>query len=285
LWIVVATRCALAYRDRERRNPVNRQPQPGLPRVIDSAFRSLALARDMSYTILLPAGYDGSHQRFPVLYLLHGWNGDHTNWCTLTNLARYAQAYPFIIVTPDGQNSWYVNSATIPADRFYDYIASDLISAIDAQYRTLALPQHRAIAGLSMGGYGALLLALRQPQMFAAAASISGALDGPTGVENVLPDVRESTGRAYGAAMSATRSENDIFALVRTSSTPLPYMFLQCGIQDVLLPSNRRFAAELSSAGIPYEYHELPGDHTWDFWDSALPPLLQVIASRIVPAL
>jgi S-formylglutathione hydrolase FrmB len=237
----------------------------------------------MRYLIVLPQKYETSQQRFPVLYLLHGWNGDHRNWCTLTNLVAHAQQYSFIIVTPDGQNSWYVNSATTGADRFFDYIALDLISVIDAEYRTIASPQRRAIAGLSMGGYGSLLVALKHPEMFSAAGSISGAFDAPRGIETVVPELRESIESAYGAASSAARAENDLFRLIAKASPPLPYIFLQCGIQDALLPSNRRFAAALSGRNIAHEYHQLPGDHSWEFWDSSLLPLLRVVGERILP--
>jgi S-formylglutathione hydrolase FrmB len=253
-------------------------------RLQECTFHSAALARDMRYMVLLPDGYEESHRRFPVLYLLHGWNGNHTNWCTLTNLVGYSDGYSFIIVMPDGQNSWYVNSATMSSDRFYDYITSDVISIIDGQYRTIASPHRRAVAGLSMGGYGALLAALKQPEMFAVVGSISGALDGPNGVENVVPDLRESTEQAYGQPGSPARLENDLVNLLRRTEAPLPYMFLSCGNQDALLPSNRRFVAELSSKGTIYEYHEIPGDHNWEFWDNSLPLLLKVVASRIVPA-
>jgi len=254
---------------------------PNSLRLREGTFHSASLNREMRFMIVLPEGYEVSQQRFPVLYLLHGWNGDYTNWCTLTNIAAYSKNLPLIIVTPDGQNSWYVNSETTPADRFYDYVASDLISAIDAEYRTFASPHRRAIAGLSMGGYGSLLVALKHPEMFAVAGSISGAFDAPSGIEDVLPDVCESIERAYGPTGSATRTENDVFILAAKPGNLLPYIFLQCGIQDSLLLSNRRFAACLSANKIAYEYHEAPGDHTWAFWDSALPPLLQTV-SRFV---
>jgi putative tributyrin esterase len=252
-------------------------------RVQECIFSSAALGRDMRCMVILPDGYATAPQRFPVLYLLHGWNGDYRNWCTLTNLVAHAQRYPIIVVTPEGGNSWYVNSATVAADRFYDYASSDLIAAIDNRYRTLASRHARAMAGLSMGGYGSLLIALKHPELFAAVGSVSGAFDAPSGVENVLPDVRESTDRAYGPSASATRSSNNLFELLkRAQAAAMPYVYLQCGTEDVLLPSNRRFAAALTERKILHEYHEVPGDHTWEFWDNALPPMLKVIASHIV---
>jgi S-formylglutathione hydrolase FrmB len=254
-----------------------------IERLQECSFHSPALVRDMPYMAVLPSSYADSERRYPVLYLLHGWNGDYKNWCTLTNLVAYAERYEIIIITPDGQNSWYVNSATAPADRFYDYIAADLIAEVDGRFRTISSAHRRAIAGLSMGGYGSFLVALKHPEMFSIVGSISGAFDAPCGIEKVLPDVCESIEHAYGEATSAVRRESNVFDLVkRAPATVFPYIFLQCGADDLLLPSNRRFVAEISARKLAYEYHEMPGDHTWEFWDSVLPPLLRIVA-RIIP--
>jgi len=177
-----------------------------------------------------------------------------------------------------------VNSATIEKDRFEDYIADDLIREIDGHWRTIASPHRRAIAGLSMGGYGSLLFGLKHADSFSVAGSVSGALDGPAGVEQVMPVLRESTDRAYGAANSATRTADNIFSLTeKAEGSKLPYLFVECGAQDPFLPSNRKFVNDLSQKHIPYEYHEYPGAHNWEFWDSSLPLMLKVIAARIVP--
>jgi putative tributyrin esterase len=254
------------------------------PRVQDRTFHSKSLDREMHYLIVLPVGYDKSQQRYPVFYLLHGWAGDYRNWVTLTRLVKYSQPYPMVIVTPDAQNSWYVNSATVPADRFEDYIAGDLVREIDAHWRTVASPQSRSIAGLSMGGYGSVLFGLKHPGSFAAVGSVSGALDGPAGVEKVMSDLRESTDRAYGPPDSATRVENNIYSLLaKADRSQIPYLFLECGSEDPFLSSNRKIAAALSSKNVSYEYHEYPGAHSWEFWDSSLPMMLKVIAARMVP--
>jgi putative tributyrin esterase len=174
-----------------------------------------------------------------------------------------------------------VNSATAPNDRFEDYTINDLVHEIDARWRTIASPDSRAIAGLSMGGYGAVLLALKHPGLFGVVASVSGAFTGPLGIEQLIPDVRESTDRAYGPAGSATRKDNDIYSLfTRAKRESIPYMFIECGSQDSLLASNRKFVEQLSSENVAYEYHEYPGAHTWEFWDHSLPMMLRVIAEH-----
>jgi S-formylglutathione hydrolase FrmB len=246
------------------------------------SFFSTAFAREMPYEVVLPAGYAESQERYPVLYLLHGWQGDETNWVSLTHLVEDASAYKLIVVTPRAGNSWYVNSATHAKDRYADYVFQDLIAEVDTYYRTIASPHERAVAGLSMGGYGALLFSLRHPGAFAFAASISGAFSGPSGIESVMPQLKPSTDEAFGAVGSTTRRENNVDTLIGVADhTQQPYFFLECGASDPLLSSNRRVVEELSSHGFAYEYHELPGAHTWPFWDGALPTMLQVLSRQM----
>jgi putative tributyrin esterase len=246
------------------------------------SFLSSALAREMPYEVVLPAGYSASQERYPVLYLLHGWQGDETNWISLTHLVEDASAYKLIVVTPRGGNSWYVNSATRAENRYADYVFQDLIAEVDAHYRTIASPHERAVAGLSMGGYGAMLFSLRHPGAFAFTGSISGAFAGPSGIESVMPQLKPSTDEAFGVVGSETRRQNDVGTLIGTADrTQQPYFFLECGASDPLLPSNRRVVEELSSRGFAYEYHELPGAHTWPFWDGALPAMLEVLSRQM----
>jgi putative tributyrin esterase len=250
--------------------------------VESNSFFSTALAREMPYEVVLPAGYSGSQERYPVLYLLHGWQGDETNFISLTHLVEDASAYKLIVVTPRAENSWYVNSATRAKDRYADYVFQDLIAEVDAHYRTVASPHERAVAGISMGGYGAMLFSLRHPGAFAFAASISGAFAGPSGIESVMPQLMPSIDEAFGAARSTTRTQNDVDTLIgAVDRTQQPYFFLECGASDPLLSSNRQVVEELSSHGFAYEYHELPGAHTWPFWDAALPTLLEVLSRQM----
>ena len=250
--------------------------------VESNSLFSTALAREMPYEVVLPAGYSGSQERYPVLYLLHGWLGVETNWVSLTHLVEDASAYKLIVVTPRGGNSWYVNSATRARDRYADYVFQYLIAEVDTHYRTIASPHERAVAGISMGGYGAMLFSLRHPGAFAFAASISGAFAGPSGIESVMPQLKPSTDDAFGAAGSTTRTQNEVDTLIGLANpTQQPYFFLECGASDPLLSSNRRVVEELSSHGFAYEYHELPGAHTWPFWSEALPTMLEVLSRQM----
>lgn len=244
-------------------------------------FYSSSLQREMPYEVVLPIGYAAGQQRYSVLYLLHGWQGDETDWVKRTHLRDLAASYQLIVITPRADNSWYVNSATNPADRYADYVLDDLIADVESHYRAIADTQHRAIAGLSMGGYGALLFALRRPALFDFAASISGAFSGPAGIEDIMPQLKPSIDQAYGVLGSSTRKQNDLDLLIATANRTLPYLFIECGTADPLLPSNRHLVAELSKYKLPYEYHEHPGTHTWSFWDSSLAPMLAGLAKQL----
>lgn len=252
--------------------------------VVAHTIASAALSRSLPAFVILPPGYAESQQRYPVLYLLHGWSGDHTNWVTLTNLLHYSAQYGMLIVTPTGENSWYVNSAMRAEDRFADYVVQDLIASVEGTFRTIAAPHRRAIAGLSMGGYGAMLAATLYPELFVVTGSISGAFDGPCGIEQVLPDLRESTDAAFGALDNPLRKQCDLRSTLSSADPAvLPYIYMACGTADSLLGSNRAIASVLSERSARYEYHELSGAHDWGFWDASLPNLLRVIARFIAP--
>ncbi|MGA9497028.1 MAG: alpha/beta hydrolase family protein, partial [Terriglobales bacterium] len=251
-------------------------------RVEDGFFHSAAVDREMKYRILLPCGYKTGGKRFPVLYLLHGLYGDYLNWDTRTNLEYYAQRYELIVVMPDADDSWYTNSATDPKDKFEDYIANDMVAEIDGKFRTVRSRHARAIAGLSMGGYGALKIALRYPNNFVFAGSLSGALNAPRDLGDRQPTFRDGILRVFGPAGSTVRVSNDVFSLLESSSAKgLPYFYLACGSADDFLPVNREFTAQLASRGAVYEYHETPGGHEWDYWDRAVQDLLRAATGVI----
>jgi putative tributyrin esterase len=245
----------------------------------DGSFHSAALDREMKYRILLPCTYQAGSGRFPVLYLLHGLYGDYLNWDTRTNLERYASKYELIVVMPDANDSWYTNSATEPKDKFEDYIAKDLVTEIDTRFRTVRSRHARAIAGLSMGGYGALKIALRYHNDFAFAGSLSGALNAPQDLGDKRADFRVQLLKIFGPPGSAVRADNNLFSLLQSANQKdLPYFYLACGSADDLLPVNRDFAARLSSRAAAYEYHETVGGHAWDYWDRSVQDLLRAAA-------
>lgn len=250
-------------------------PNPDTARVrIVSIPGSLPAARNA--VVVLPGGYHASARRYPVLYLLHGHDGAHWNWMRRTNLLAYTARLPLIVVLPDAGNSWYTNSAARPDERFEDYVARDVPAFIDQNFRTLNYREARYVAGLSMGGYGAMKLGLKYPGRFSLAGSFSGA---PRAVENTASSTVQD---AFGPAGSAARAENDLLALARDArGVENVYFYVDCGTGDDLLASNRLFVQALQARPLSYEYHELPGTHGWEFWDRRLPVFLRLVEERI----
>lgn len=257
-------------------------------------FESKLVGAPLPYNVLLPAGYgqDGArHKRYPVLYLLHGLMGSANDWVSeRAHLAGHAANYHFIIVVPEGRNAWYTDSATAPPEKFESYIIKELIPDVDTRFRTIAAREGRAVAGLSMGGYGSLKFGLKYPSLFAFAGSLSGAL----GAASWLPDeklpafARPSIARVYGPAGepdNETRKANDIFRLVRALAPEqvkgLPYLYLDCGTEDFLLGDNRNFSALLVEKKVPHEFRQLPGGHDWPYWDRQVQEVLKLAAQHL----
>lgn len=249
-----------------------------LPSVLSDSLSAKSLGgAALPLRVLLPAEYEISARRYPVLYLLHGATGGENDWLTRTNLTAYAARYHLIIVMPGVGDSWYANSASDAAARYEDAIVRDLIPYVDGKYHTIASAYGRAIAGLSMGGFGAMKFALRYPHLFAFAASFSGAFDAPrTNIIGSASDPRSQILlRVFGPQESETRRQNDLFQILSglSATARLPYLYVSTGENDPLssvMPANPRFAEALRERKIAYEYHERPGTHDWRFWDAEI---------------
>lgn len=254
------------------------------PNIQTYRFTSQALEAERFANVLLPEGYETSTRRYPTLYLLHGLGDDHTAWSYMTNLSHYAARRNLIIVMPDGGRSFYVNSAADPQARFEDMIMKDLIPWADRTFRTIPLPRARAVAGLSMGGYGAAFLGLKHWKRFAAIGSFSGALgiagedlDRPENARAAKATARLQT--TFGAPGSADRAERDPFRLLdKVPPGEMPLLYIACGGQDFLLAQNRAFVRLLAEKKIPYEYREIsPRAHNWEFWDDHVQVFLDIL--------
>lgn len=254
---------------------------------------SKQLGKTVACNVILPRDYETSRStRYPVLYLLHGVAGHYSDWGTRTNVADYASPYRMIVIMPEGNNGWYTDSATIPADKYESFILKDLIPDVDRRYRTIQTRYGRGIAGLSMGGYGALKFGLKFAGSFAFAGSISGAIAATVWTEENLKGfgvIRDSVFSVFGPEGSETRRTNDVFEIVRSLPAnrvaALPYFYLDCGTEDVLMISfNQQFAALLREKKIPHEYRELPGDHNWEYWDRQIPEVLKIAAQKMLRA-
>ncbi len=254
--------------------------------VVTLKLASTLMGREMPYRVILPVDYKTKPEtRYGVVYLLHGLTGHYNNWTDRTRLAEYAAAHRYIIVTPEGDNGWYTDSVSVANDKYESYIVKELIPEIDTKYRTIAGRDSRMIAGLSMGGYGAVKFGLKYPAMFSIVGSFSGALGAAGFSETNAGAIGKSMTAILGPADSETRRSNDIFATIR-ELTPerikqLPFIYQSCGTEDFLIQNNRDFVALLVEKKVPHEYRQHPGAHTWDFWDAHVKEFLDVATRRL----
>lgn len=255
--------------------------------VSEHKLESQLMDRQMPYRVILPSGYSdakNSSKRYPTIYLLHGLTGHYDNWTTQTGLAKYAETYQIIIVTPEGDNGWYTDSVSNPNEKYESYIVKELVPEIDSKFRTISDRAHRAIGGLSMGGYGAIKFGLKYPGMFRLAGSFSGALRAAQFSEKNSGAIGKAIANIFGPEGSEIRLNNDIFRLV-TDITPekvkdLPFIYLDCGTEDFIFSQSRDFSALLIEKKIPHEFRELPGGHTWPYWDRQVQEFLR-LADRL----
>jgi S-formylglutathione hydrolase FrmB len=310
-------------------------PRPG--RVHTDTLWSQSLGIRKALTVYLPPSYDRSvSRRYPVLVYLHGLTGNERNWVdagkldsTLDVLAAAGRGEA-IVVMPDGDDGWYTTwnslavsppcasdttrkeaaaSFCVPWTHYDDYIAHDIVQHVDAHYRTLADRRHRGIAGLSMGGYGAMSLALSYPEIFGAAASHSGVLSPrllsprPYPVNAPAPAAPTYAIDTAGFKASSTwlwRYLAPVFghdsiswtardpgyiavrALARARDThvPMPALFIDCGAQDGFVDENRDFDATLRRLGVSHQYAEWPGKHDWTYWRAHAAESLTFLLTR-----
>jgi putative tributyrin esterase len=247
------------------------------PRVHDGILYSPSLQREKAYRVLLPNEQIVARGALPVLYLLHGYECNYTSWDACTHLQHYARGVPLLIVMPDGENSWFMNSSTVAENRFEDYLIKDVLSEIEHQYSTIADRSGRAIAGMSTGGYAAIRLGLKYPDLFSFAGSLGGTL---------APDICWHPRRAevFGSRERVQRDGHCLFSIPEAFEQSFSTNFyLDCGTEDWYLDLTRALAEQFALHNMACEFHNTPGGHTWEYWDSALEPMLQRAVRMIAP--
>ncbi len=287
-WLAPALLVALTLASRSA------EAQPTLAKTV--TIDAPSIGRKTAYNIILPADYETSgDKRYPVLYLLHGYSGNYNNWSGM-GAARAAKGLDLIVVMPDGGNSWYLNwaeSGEGQKNAWDDFIVKDLVGHVDATYRTIAAREGRAINGLSMGGFGALALGLRHPELFCSIGSHSGALaiaktagdrlrsgQEPTPRKNQPSDTPNERIQIEGFRSQAERTPKgklflkpedadaaDPFKLVLlVPKEKLPHIYVDCGTEDRLITASRDFAKLLMENKIPFVYGESAGAHNGQYW-------------------
>ncbi|MGA9118951.1 MAG: alpha/beta hydrolase-fold protein [Bacteroidota bacterium] len=246
-------------------------------RLREDSLISVHLGRTMHFQVIVPDGYHPS-VKYPVLFLLHGLWGSYVDWTRNTAIVEDTRPYALIVVMPDAGNSWYLNSQASPADRFEDYLVEDLLPTVESRYAVDT--NRRAIAGLSMGGYGSFMLSLRHPRLFRFAGGLSSAISIPRDVVDSAKGIRPGDAALFGPKDSCLA--HDVVALTSGySGGAATYFYAVAGIQDEyreFLPYHRVWTDSLRVKGIPYEYHEVPGRHNWTFWGREIVPLLARMA-------
>ena len=252
-------------------------------RVDTLAIPSAAMRKTCRAAVVLPASYAKNKKaRYPVLYLLHGAYGNFRDWLTQTPdkqlLHRLADQYNLIIVNPEGETaSFYLDSPVSPNSQFETYLTREVLPKIDQTYRTVADRKGRVIAGLSMGGHGALYLSARHPDLYCAAGSMSGALDLRSVNRKLSPEAVAQRAQLFAPILGSETDNADRFVansvvslvdLMQRNHLPL---IIDCGVDDGLLEINREVHRRLLYNHTAHDYTERPGGHTWDYWQEALP--------------
>lgn len=245
-------------------------------------LHSQLLNADKSCTVYLPDGYDrDTTRRYPILYLLHGASDTHTAWTEKGNMRQIAdeafaagRAYPMVIVMPDasgegenhtGLHMGYFDVPGWPYERFF---FEEFMPQIESRYRVLADKQHRAIAGLSMGGGGTAVYALRHPELFGSACSMSGLLDLFPSPRNYDNDFQRSVVENSPVARLRTMTDQEV-EQARTIR-----WWVDCGDDDFLWKSNVDFYTLMRERNIPVQYRMRDGGHTWHYWQQVLADIL-----------
>lgn len=230
---------------------------------------SASMHREIKCVVIKPAAYKKKNKQFPVVYLLHGYSGWYSNWLLrVPQLKDHADELGLMIVCPDGgYSSWYFNSPLDSSIRYETHITAEVVPYIDAHYRTLAVPEARAITGLSMGGHGGLFLGLRHPELFGACGSMSG------GVDINASRLKYDIAKRIGDTVNYVQNWKDysVYYMVEKYRNTKQKIIFDCGTADFYYEPNRRFHEKLLALGIEHDYTERPGKHDWAYWTNAVP--------------
>ena len=239
-------------------------------------FFSQTLGQITALSALLPepgpdGGESGEPVRYPTLYLLHGLSDDHTVWLRRTSLERYLEGRRLAVVLPAAGRSFYTDA--LRGQRYWSFVSEELPRLARHLFPLSARREENFAAGLSMGGYGAFKLALAHPERFAAAASLSGALDVARLVEEEQAAGTSELQDIFGPAERLAHSPDNLFHLAAQlvlRPGPRPALYQWCGTGDFLHADNVRFRDRAAALGLALTSEEGPGGHDWACWDAQI---------------
>lgn len=238
--------------------------------LIHIKYSSTILMMQTDIHVLIPENIK-KDEHIPVLYLLHGYMGNYSDWVRLSSIERYLFDKRLIVVMPSGNNSYY-NDLADSDQKYESYITKELPDYIESLFNLSSEKTHRYIAGLSMGGYGALKIAFKNSHRYQKVGSFSGALDVDR-FSSIDSARKPMFLHIFNGPVSNT--QNDIFHLL---DSPMPSeldIFLSCGTKDMFYPDTLRLKAKLDDMLMGYTYFELPLGHEWVFWDHSIKQLLE----------
>lgn len=249
---------------------------------LEMNFLSKELGKNTQVNIILPhQANDGTPCK--TLWLLHGLKGDHTSWLRNTCIERYAAKHGLCVVMPNVDRSWYTN--TQYDANYFDYITKELPEVCRHNFKVMSdRPEDNIVAGLSMGGYGALKIALTCPEQYGYCISLSGALDiTRKGRPYNINEWRSLFGFDMQTPLELEGSEHDIFWLAeknKNEGIPFPKLYMWCGTEDHLFKANVEYHELLTKLGVEHTFETSEGNHTWRWWDLHILPALNHIFSE-----
>ncbi|MDE3741926.1 alpha/beta hydrolase [Maribacter polysaccharolyticus] len=229
---------------------------------------SKSMKKNTKTCVITPDNYKKTGESYPVLYLLHGYSGNYASWVKdFPQLKHFSDRYNLIIVGVDGDfSSWYFDSPVDSTMRYETYVTKELIDFIDNRYNSIKSREGRAVTGLSMGGHGALYLAIRHQDIFGASGSMSGGVD--------IRPFPQNWDLAKRLGDKATHPENwekhTVINQLYLLEDDRLALIIDCGIDDFFIDVNRHLHEKLLYFNIPHDYIERPGGHTLAYWDNAL---------------
>ncbi len=245
-------------------------------------IQSKILNQKISYSVILPSSYHVEKKEYPVLYLLHGYGGNYESWITRCNIAQLVDSLlmegdigEFIYIMPDAKNSYYINNYD-STFLYNDFFIKELVPSIDSLFRTRKQKEFRILMGLSMGGFGSIILAVKNPDIFGSVIALSPAVRDQNIFMNLPQDRYESyfspvygTGLENDNRITQHWKENSPYSLIDSTTAKNYYginWYIDCGLFDSLLPASEAFHQLLLQYNIPHEFHIRPGGHNWAYW-------------------
>lgn len=260
-------------------------------------MKSNLLKGEVKYSIYLPPGYNSSERSYPVLYLLHGYSGNETVYIQfgeinriVDNVINKGESAPLIIIMPDAKVTWYCNDY-LGINPYEDMFIKEFIPFMEKQYRIRSKKEFRAVAGISMGGYGALMYAMKYNELFASCVAFSSGTLTDMEVINMPDTMYTIMEGVYGknlkgdARLSDSWKEHSPLHLAKTISPDKlrsVRFYIDCGDEDLLYRGNAALHNLFRELNIPHEYRVRDGGHNWAYWRAGLPAGLSFINKTFV---